>query len=726
MDENMQQEQNAQQNRNRQQDRLKEIIEGIEQGIKDLFASDRFAEYLRTMSHFHSYSVNNTILIHSQMPHATQVAGFNKWRDKFERHVKKGEKAIRIIAPVPYKRTEKMTVLDPDTKKPVFGPDGKPLTTEIEVTVPRFRPVPVFDVSQTYGKPIPTLASDLTGNVERFEILMEAIRRSSPVPIEIVPLSPRQDGYFSPAAHLTRIRAGMSEVQTVSAAIHETAHATLHDPNAPAEAIDETVYQPVMFDGKLALFSNERVNRDDLPEGLFAYDLRGADDDPGKPAVLENSVSINHAGTIITSSPVDLTEHGYIELADGLDFIGEMEISLREFLQSAHPEQKIVKDRNTREVEAESVAYAVCQCFGIDTGENSFGYIASWSANKELPELRASLETITRTANTLINSIEGHMREIMRERGLDKSQEAQTPPAAQQDAPNKQDAAFSIPASRYPIPDFSADQEAFSGYAGLADMLPLGEDHARRFFDQDMTVYTIHPDGRAEMAIDREDVENHSWMFGIGRDEWEQSSAYQERIAARQDLESKVEKAFAQNPTDAFAIYQLRDGDATRDRRFEPFARLEAAGLSVDRPLYEPLYTTSLSPNEQGSVNDHLNDLFTRFNTERPAAFMGHTLSVSDIIALKLGDQVSYHYVDSAGFREVTQEFAKDNPLKNAEMSMEDDYGMIDGIVNNGMKADAQTVAKAEKRPSVMQRLNAIPRQKPKKQTAPKRAEMER
>lgn len=764
---------------NNPQDRLKEIVEGIEQGIRDLFASDKFAEYLRTMSRFHTYSVNNTVLIHMQNPNATLVAGFNRWRDQFERHVKKGEKAIRIIAPVPYKKSVTQEKLDPDTKAPVIGPDGQVVTEKVEITVPRFRAVPVFDVSQTYGKPIPTLASDLTGNVEQFDILMEAIRRSSPVPIKIVPLPKSLDGYFKPSEHLTRIREGMSEIQTVSATIHETAHAMLHDPNAPAEAIDETVYQPIMFNEKLALFTNERVNRKDLPEGLYAYDLRGADDDPGKPAVLESSVSVNHAGTVITSEPLELPERGYIELEDGLDFIGDMEISLREFLQSAHPEQKIMKNRNTREVEAESIAYAVCQYYGIDTGENSFGYIATWSRNKELPELRASLETITKTANTLINSIDRHIAEIKRERGLDKAQEAiapeksDMPTPAQQSAPENaspaeqrapeptppapetppppppvQDTSFAIPPGTYPLPDSSVAPNEYFDQPDLSDMLPLGAERARELLDQDMSIYMIQSDGMPALVIDHEDIDTHQGLFGIQKDEWEQSTSYKEFAAARGQQEKELESAFINYPTDAYAIYQLRETSATRDYRFESLDTIRAAGLSINPQLYEPLYTASLPHVDGQDTYSTLDNLFGRFNYDRPTDFQGHSMSTSDIIALKQDGRVSYHYVDRWQFVDVTKEFTGENPLKSAEMSLEDDYGMIDGIINNGQKQP--TVAELEQqassgkpislmdlaaavhrenrkeRKSVLAQLEQQPKQ-PHKKTAPKKsAEKER
>lgn len=217
-------------------ERLREITEGIEQGIKDLFESDKYRQYLSTMSRFHRYSVNNVTLIHMQMPGATHVAGYNRWRDQFERHVKKGEHGITIIAPTPFKKKVEEQKLDPDTKAPMLDKDGKVITVEKEIEIPMFRPVKVFDVSQTEGKPLPQLASDLTGNVQQFEAFLEALRRSAPVPVSIEPLRENMDGYFSPEKQRIVIRAGMSEVQTVSAAVHEIAHSKLHNYEKEREA----------------------------------------------------------------------------------------------------------------------------------------------------------------------------------------------------------------------------------------------------------------------------------------------------------------------------------------------------------------------------------------------------------------------------------------------------------------------------------------------------------
>ena len=404
-------------------ERLREITDGIEQGIKELFESEKYMRYLSVMSRFHRYSVNNTMLIYMQKPDATLVAGYNKWKDQFERHVKKGEHGITIIAPTPYKKKIEEQKLDPDTKAPILDKDGKIVTEEKEIEIPMFRPVKVFDVSQTDGKPLPELASSLSGNVPNYEAFMEALRRSALVPITFEAMAADTDGYFSADHQKIAIRQGMSEVQTVSATVHEIAHSKLHNQKKIQIANDEQYQEIELFD-KPGLFSNGRIVRDNLPEGVYCYDLRGSDYDPGEQVCVEERVVVNHAGSVLLTEPLELAEDGRLMLTEeeGLNFVGGFS-TLAQFLQ----EQR--KDRHTEEVEAESISYAVCKYFGIETGENSFGYIASWSQGKELKELRASLETINKTSGTLISDIERHYKEICKERGIDPHAKVEPEPA---------------------------------------------------------------------------------------------------------------------------------------------------------------------------------------------------------------------------------------------------------------------------------------------------------
>ena len=457
-------------------ERLREITDGIEQGIKELFESEKYMRYLSVMSRFHRYSVNNTMLIYMQKPDATLVAGYNRWKDQFERHVKKGEHGITIIAPTPYKKKIEEQKLDPDTKAPILDQDGKIITEEKEIEIPMFRPVKVFDVSQTDGKPLPELASSLSGTVENYDVFMEALRRSSPVPITIEAMPDDTDGYFYIDNPRISVRFGMSEVQTVSASVHEIAHSKLHNRKKIQIANDEQYQEIELFD-KPGLFSNGRIARDDLPEGVYCYDLRGSDDDPGDPVSVEEKVLVNHAGSVLLTEPLELPETGYLMLTEeeGLNFTGGFS-TLAQFLQ----EQK--KDRRTEEVEAESISYAVCQYFGIETGENSFGYIASWSQGKELKELRNSLEIINKTACELISDIERHYKEICKERGIDPNSKAEP-----ETAPIEQ------PAGASKVSDREPDGNLTYYVAECMEFPNLGEYHDNLSLEEAVRIYQEIP-----------------------------------------------------------------------------------------------------------------------------------------------------------------------------------------------------------------------------------------
>ena len=714
-------------------DRMREIVDSIENGIKELFESDKYRQYLSTMSRFHRYSVNNTMLIYMQRPDATHVAGFNKWRNQFGRNVLKGEKGIRIIAPTPYKKKVEEIKTDPETNAPVLDADGKAIIEEKEIRIPMFKVVSVFDVSQTAGKPLPQLAADLSGNVQQYEVFMEALRRASPVPMEIKPVARDTDGFFSIKAQSITIRAGMSEVQTVCAAVHEIAHAKLHDYEHMTELAD---------DGETILVPGE-------------------------------------------------------------------------------------KSRNTEEVEAESISYAVCQYYGIETGENSFGYIATWSKGKELKELRASLETINKTASELITDIDRHFAEICKERGIDREnlaaaeQPSVEAPEAEKlymvdndkyihvqcsdtgidytiydagsakvldggvlDGTEQQlstaaleicklhnignaapiclallellkdlqeanelplgaaeqitgavavptDAADNIlpeleQAVPMPDPTLTVDDMRSYGYLD-GDMLPLSKDRAVELLEHDITVYMLYPDNAEEMVFEAEDIIKHDGMFGVTRPDWD---AVKGHIPPRD-----VERRFLNSPTDSMAIYQLRR-DAPVELRF---ANLGSLAAPPDPANYEAVYTREVYPDDDtGRI---LENFYYIFNDERPGDFVGHSLSVSDIVALKQDGKVSYHYCDSMGFQELPAFQKPENYLKAAEMSMEDDYGMIDGIINNGPKqptvADLEAQVKAgmsislmdlaeaahrEKKKSVLEQLKSQPAQERPRKTAPKKS----
>ena len=811
-------------------ERLREITDGIEQGIKELFESEKYMRYLSVMSRFHRYSVNNTMLIYMQKPDATLVAGYNKWKDQFERHVKKGEHGITIIAPTPYKKKIEEQKLDPDTKAPILDKDGKIVTEEKEIEIPMFRPVKVFDVSQTDGKPLPELASSLSGNVPNYEAFMEALRRSAPVPITFEAMAADTDGYFSADHQKIAIRQGMSEVQTVSATVHEIAHSKLHNQKKIQIANDEQYQEIELFD-KPGLFSNGRIVRDNLPEGVYCYDLRGSDYDPGEPVCVEERVVVNHAGSVLLTDPLELAENGRLMLTEeeGLNFVGGFS-TLAQFLQ----EQK--KDRHTEEVEAESISYAVCKYFGIETGENSFGYIASWSQGKELKELRASLETINKTSGTLISDIERHYKEICKERGIDPNAKKEPEMAVLDAEANQQEALFLIddatylhiqpcdsgwdytlydaasmkeldggqldmpelsrmkavlqicddndldstslrhaPLSmietlqeaayqqmqaevgqmaassqlpeaqeqaldEYPTPDEQVSTPDMQKYGYSYDgMLPVTRERALELDAAGLTVYVLHEDNTESMVFDPQEIMEHGGLFGVDREEWEKSPQFHEKVMERQEHQQEREQAFLSQNRDCFAIYQVSRDDP-QNVRFMNLDWLKSHDISIDRSNYDLIYTAPLR--ESGTVPEQLEKLYQQFNLEKPVDFHSPSMSVSDIVAIRQDGKVSCHYCDSVGFTQIPG-FLPENPLKNAEMALEDDYGMIDGIINNGAKeptvAELEQQARSgqpislmelaaathreerEKKKSVMEQLKGQPKTEHKK-TAPKKS----
>ena len=811
-------------------ERLREITDGIEQGIKELFESEKYMRYLSVMSRFHRYSVNNTMLIYMQKPDATLVAGYNKWKDQFERHVKKGEHGITIIAPTPYKKKIEEQKLDPDTKAPILDKDGKIVTEEKEIEIPMFRPVKVFDVSQTDGKPLPELASSLSGNVPNYEAFMEALRRSAPVPITFEAMAADTDGYFSADHQKIAIRQGMSEVQTVSATVHEIAHSKLHNQKKIQIANDEQYQEIELFD-KPGLFSNGRIVRDNLPEGVYCYDLRGSDYDPGEPVCVEERVVVNHAGSVLLTEPLELAENGRLMLTEeeGLNFVGGFS-TLAQFLQ----EQK--KDRHTEEVEAESISYAVCKYFGIETGENSFGYIASWSQGKELKELRASLETINKTSGTLISDIERHYKEICKERGIDPNAKKEPEMAVLDAEANQQEALFLIddatylhiqpcdsgwdytlydaasmkeldggqldmpelscmkavlqicddndldstslrraPLSmvetlqeaayeqmqaeasqvtasaqlpeaqeqaldEYPMPDEQVSTPDMQEYGYSYDgMLPVTRERALELDAAGLTVYVLHEDNTESMVFDPQEIMDHGGLFGVDHEEWEKSPQFHEKVMERQEHQQEREQAFLSQNRDCFAIYQVSRDDP-QNVRFMNLDWLKSHDISIDRSNYDLIYTAPLR--ESGTVPEQLEKLYQQFNLEKPVDFHSPSMSVSDIVAIRQDGKVSCHYCDSVGFTQIPG-FLPENPLKNAEMMLEDDYGMIDGIINNGAKeptvAELEQQARSgqpislmelaaaahreerEKKKSVMEQLKSQPKAEHKK-TAPKKS----
>ena len=619
-------------------DRLKEITDSIENGIKELFESEKYKNYLRTMSRFHKYSVNNTMLIYMQKPDATVVAGFNKWRDQFGRNVLKGEKGIKIIAPTPYKKKIEEAKLDPDTKLPMLDADGKAIMEEKEIKIPMYKPVTVFDVSQTEGKPLPQLAADLTGNVQNYEVFMEAVKRSAPVPVFMENMT-GMDGYYDDENRRIAVRTGMSEVQTVCAAIHEIAHSLLHSHSKETNGLTPS--------WKVVMVSEGGTKRD------------------------------------FSSGFKTEAEAKHFAEAENWRYLDENRFEWRlEVEEDLSAVKTAALSRNTEEVQAESISYAVCGYFGIETGENSFGYIATWSKGKELPELKDSLETINRTASGLITDIDRNYKMLMKERGLDKEPESLAAEPVQEITVQEPEPVSAPDNGSVPDPAISVESMNAYGYTD-SNMLPLTKERALELMERDVTVYMLHTDNTEAMAFDADEIRSFDGIFGVEASEW---GTVKDRFVPQD-----YEKAFLDNPADSFAIYQLRDNDDTVQLHYMNSEYLEKKGLSIQKENYAAVYAGDLD--RKGDTQDKLNELYETFNIRRPEDFRGHSLSVSDIVALKQNGVVSCHYVDSWGFKELPGFLKPENYLKNAEMAMEDDYGMIDGIINNGPR---KTVAELE------------------------------
>ena len=715
-------------------EKLKEITDRLEQGITELFDSERYKEYLRVMSKFHNYSFNNTLLIAMQKPDASLVAGFSAWKNQFQRNVKKGEKGIKIIAPSPFKIKQETEKIDPQTQKPVIGRDGKPVTEEKEITIPAYKVVSVFDVSQTEGKELPDIAVDaLTGDVEQYSDFFAALEKTSPVPIGFEKIEGGAHGYYHLEDKRIALDEGMSELQTLKTAIHEIAHAKLHD--------------------------------------------------------------------IDLNAPKD--------------------------------EQQPRVDRRTREVEAESVAYTVCQHYGLDTSDYSFGYVAGWSSGRELAELKSSLETIRSAAADIINSIDGHIAELQKQHGaekaapdLDAAQEAQSEKA---DPPltDLQKKAAAI-AEKYEAlstqEKIGVIAQAFGGTSGRIETSPCtgkwrGTSDISIRFDNGASLFIgnrLTP--KAKTAAVQRELVNDTLLrynpeivsatkeaalaslmereakdnalaaqkglkpytllnveFNDGADG--QSSGYmgwyyvtlavdgnicshietglnydiadgkvsaeptrEKYFAAGALKDSEVDYVFnnvgfssasglyalpvsdavlqraektlaertqAQEPDrDSFSIYQLKRGDETRDLRFEPYDRLTAAGHTVDPANYDLIYSAPLAPGTS------LEAIFTRFNIDHPKDFKGHSLSVSDVVVLHQNGQDTAHYVDSIGYRQTPEFLQPQNYLKHVEDIVEQNDNNFDGIINNTPQTptvgELEQKAKAGEPISLIDLTNAI------------------
>ena len=481
------------------------IMQSLESGVEELFTSNRYKEFLKTMAKFHNYSFNNTMLIAMQRPDATLVTSYKNWQS-MGRQVMKGEKGITIIAPAPYKKMKEKEVLD-ENQRPIMGTDGKPKTEQVEVTVPHFKAVTVFDIAQTSGEPIQTLAPELlTAAVQDFDSFMQAIQKISPVPIRFDEIDGNANGYYHNADKEIVIKKGLSESQTLKTAIHETAHAKLHD---------------------------------------------------------------------------------------------------REIMESLGLE----KDRLTKEVEAESVAYCVCSSFGLDTSDYSFPYIAGWSSSREMKEMKTSMDVIRKTAGEMIDQLTEELEIILEEK---------------------------------------QKTELHEKYGILVDALEAAG-YRYDYRESEPGHIVLAPDGTHEIAGY---LQFESW--GDIKDWLEDTIAEGTDISERVDralypfkFDYTLEEEMFRGNGDRYAIYHVDEDTPGKQHLFMNMAMVKEDGITIDAANYKCVYSGRLHENEK------LDDLYAIFNDNPPADYKAHSMSVSDVIITNRGGDMQAYYVDRFGFAEL-------------------------------------------------------------------------
>ena len=483
------------------------IMQSLESGVEELFTSNRYQEFLKTMAKFHNYSFNNTMLIAMQRPDATLVTSYKNWQS-MGRQVMKGEKGITIIAPAPYKKMKEKEVLD-ENQRPIMGTDGKPKTEQVEVTVPHFKAVTVFDIAQTSGEPIQTLAPELlTAAVQDFDSFMQAIQKISPVPIRFDEIDGNANGYYHNADKEIVIKKGLSESQTLKTTIHETAHAKLHD---------------------------------------------------------------------------------------------------KEIMESLGVE----KDRLTKEVEAESVAYCVCSSFGLDTSDYSFPYIAGWSSSREMKEMKASMDVIRKTAGEMIDQLTEELEIILEEK---------------------------------------QKTELHEKYGILVDALEAAG-YRYDYRESEPGHIVLAPDGTHEIAGY---LQFESW--GDIKDWLEDTIAEGTDISERVDralypfkFDYTLEEEMFRGNGDRYAIYHVDEGTPGKQHLFMNMAMVKEDGITIDAANYKCVYSGRLHENEK------LDDLYAMFNDNPPADYKAHSMSVSDVIITNRGGDMQAYYVDRFGFAELPE-----------------------------------------------------------------------
>lgn len=901
-------------------DKVKEITDKLESGIKELFEGEKFKEYLDTMSKFHNYSFNNTMLIAMQKPDATLVAGFNSWKNKFERSVNKGEKGIQIFAPAPYKIKKEQTKLDPDTDLPVLGKDGKPIKEEVEVTIPAFKVVSVFDVSQTSGKELPTLGADeLSGNVKDYEKFFNAVREASPVPIKFAEIDGTAKGFYHHEDKSITIKENMSEVQTIKTAIHEIAHAKLHyrdlkksDVDKPkdrsteeveAESIAYTVCQHFGIDtsdysfayvaswgsGKDTpeLKSSLETIRSTASELITAISDKylGLEKDKTQEQTADKSEKSNIIGN---TAYADIEDKQYLRLKSSTaekvaeklteqnipfsgringdkttltiskanidsykaiiaEVTGKAKETPTQEQPKAEPEQKAPKPKknniigNTAYTDIPDKSYAklgtekalavanILDKQGVKFSGRTDGDKTTLTISKaDMPKYKEALASVNKAlsaqkteeksaeqteersklytqsfdyaqehgevkefqashkdnmsclwdikATAEIYAIEGRLNDFLKDltekygterplyvlsRTIQEVDDMRFSPEAKQIAdkfeyPDKDsvhsfthlyvtdikpsvidnmvyklnemqqglEKAPEIQEYTGKLPDSKITIEERNAYGyDSNELLPLTAEKALEFFDNDtVSVYLLYPDGTEGQANDRSDIENHNGIFGVETDEWLRYQAFQERMDKLETEEPSKEALLLNAKECAAGIYQLKDIPENRDLHFAGAEYLDKKGITPDRDNYTLVYTFPVNPEDLQDKISFLNDVYHKFNTDHPKDFEGHSLSVSDVVVIQQNGELSAHFVDTWGYKELESFGAvRENPLKSIEDTVEQNDNSFDGIINNTPSMDElEEKASRGELVSVMDMANAAKADKQKEKQAKK------
>ena len=689
----------------KREEQLKEITERLEQGVKDLFTSEKYTEYLKTMSQLHNYSFNNTLLIAMQKPESTLVAGYGTWSKKFHRQVKRGEKGIKIIAPVPIREKEEVEKFDPETNEPVLRPDGQPETEEVEHIIPRFRVATVFDISQTYGDPLPELdAPELMGSVENFDIFMEAIRMVSPAPMHYAEIEGDSKGYYSNVNKEIVIREGMSEKQTMKTAVHEVTHAMCHDRDLMEELGEKKNKMTIETEAESVAFTVCSFFNLDVSDYSFPYlagwassmemkELRSSMDFIRKTAgsfidsMVENiqklqkekeaERELTEDDLVFQFAPLgeDTKKFYLVDNVGRVDFLRLLHDFADQDREGKNPEQFLKshgvhldlwrdsedKERNQEMPEFYDVLYMDAGHI-VDAAEFSllvqvemmisraeYGHTAlgreahnlAVQYAYKLDNPRDTRELVNKLAEAVENPEEHNIREIM------------------------EDAQAEI--------DFLPDNQI-----GLMQMhefgcrndsiLPLKAERAVALHNAGLNIYGLNKDGSRTLMNTQEDIleMGTDGIFGIESREWESYQVMESVREENAEQEHLNEDLLFSSNQDRYAIYQIRDDGEGRKYLFMGIDYLKKQGFSVEYDDYRMVYSDVLGENET------LDSLYEKFNIGRPLDFTGHSLSVSDVVVLKKSGEITAHYVDSYGYTELPEFFSQ----REKNMEQEKDAGL--------------------------------------------------